>query len=603
MLILSLVLTGCGTDKSVPQNNPDKLSITLVGDNSIVVALEEKFPDITFEVEHYKGANASGYIQQHLQHPDAMPDLFIGTYFPEQELQKKSLLDLSGYEIANRYQTGFINNCSVDGHIYLLPVCYQMQFYVYNKTLFKEHGWEKPANHQELVSLVKQIRRESPELIPISLPGSLPGYSFQYFSYFSQCDFLNTPEGVKWQESFQSGKASAKEGFGEGGKLAQELIDAGAYDESLTENANTDSLLQLVNRDAAMAYVSGGYEVLNKAMKNGSDEYGAFPFMGKTDDSKAVGVSVGRYLGLSKQLGEKGNEEKLENAMKIMDYLSTPEGLALVGGSIDNVLYPLKSIENQDMIPIYRDVYEDVKSGYIGNLLYTGYTDILIESGVALGDAFAGKSDIDEALNVFDRQKSKSVAQGGSICIGEVAERMSNAEAAQFAADMYLDTGLGQISLVSDGTTSYSGNIINKAGVCGTMFEGKITDTSVYINIPYQRKFVTLMLTGQQIKTMLEEGLSITNGQDETEVFNYHWSGMNVNMKDGKVISMKISDKNMAMDKVYSVVMNEGSYSDEIAAAAEIQIHGDFPDTTSFFKEWLSKDGNYVIQKPEVNRK
>lgn len=604
---LCLTLFGCQADgpggNQEANNDPNTLTVTLVRDNGVILALEEQFPDLNFEVEHYKGANASGYLLKHLQNPDAMPDLYIGTFFPEPELQRQSLLDLSGYGFLNRFQTGFVNNSSIDGQVYLLPCCYQLHFYVYNKTLFEEHGWEKPANHRELVSLVEQIREEVPELIPISLPGRLPGYSFQYFNYFSQCDFLSTPDGVEWKKNFKAGKASAAEGLGEGAELLQELIDVGAYDPSLSDLSNAGCLEQFVRREAAMAYVCGGYRTLNSALETGSDEYGAFPFMGKTEDSKVVGVPIARYLGLGKQLGDKGNEKKLENALRVMDYLCTPEGLKLIDSTIANTLLPLKNSGEEELNPLYRDVYDDVQRGYIATPMYVGYTDIIVESGWAVRDALLGKIPMNDALKVFDERKALSIAQGGDIYVGEVKERLTNAEAAQFAANLYLDTGLGEIALVSGGPVAYSGYVGNPAGVCGVMYEGKIAEDEANINLPYNCKFATVKLTGQQIKTLLEDGITRTGEFGEQESFDYYWSGMDVAMEDGNVLSMKLDGQEVEMDQTYTVVMNEGSYSQEIAETAEVTVYEDFPDTTTYFKKWLAMDGNFLIEKPEILRK
>lgn len=60
--------------------------------------------------------------------------------------------------------------------VYLLPCSYQLQFYVYNKPLFAEHGWEKQESHRELVALVERIRAEVPELIDGTLPNVLRVY-------------------------------------------------------------------------------------------------------------------------------------------------------------------------------------------------------------------------------------------------------------------------------------------------------------------------------------------------------------------------------------------------------------------------------------------
>lgn len=132
------------------------------------------------------------------------------------------------------------------------------------------------------------------------------------------------------------------------------------------------------------------------------------------------------------------------------------------------------------------------------------------------------------------------------------------------------------------------------------MYEGKIAEDEANINIPYNCKFATLTLTGQQIKTMLETGITRSGELGDQETFDYCWSGMGVAMEDGTVTSMKFDGQDMGMDQTYEVVMNVGGYSKE---AADVTVHEDFPDTATYFKKWLAMDGHGSIKKPEVLRK
>lgn len=105
------------------------------------------------------------------------------------------------------FSTAQLDQVAIDGGVYLLPVNNAMYGIFYNKTLMKEHGWEIPANFEELEALCAEI--EEAGLIPGVLGTELTGTTFSTVFNLAKTSWLTTPEGMRWEQDFLDGQATA----------------------------------------------------------------------------------------------------------------------------------------------------------------------------------------------------------------------------------------------------------------------------------------------------------------------------------------------------------------------------------------------------------
>lgn len=363
---LLLSLTACDGKTPSPSGSGDQavaLNLLEVNNNyfrNFTKTVQNSVPDMPLNVEYYSGSNPTGYINQRLASQDP-PDIIYFSSTPSVEFQQKYLLDLSGYDFLKNYNLSLVNQRDVDGALYLVPANYSIICMLYNKTLFEEHGWKVPTTHDELVALVKQIREEVPELIPITHPGSMAGTYWRLIGEIAQCGFLGTQEGMLWQEKFVAGEASFEEGFGDTIDKLQALIDAGAFDIADQEAKNNDVTDNLLHRKAAMSFTIGGFPYLVTNLKNCEDEIGGIPYLGDTPEQQFLNVSVNN-VGISKKLSEPGNEKKLEAALKVMEYFSTEEGQNTMHVAVTDVS-PLAGSVPSEEFPPYKDVWDVFSSG------------------------------------------------------------------------------------------------------------------------------------------------------------------------------------------------------------------------------------------------
>ncbi len=566
-VILVISLTSCDSMLNPPGMLSDEenvcLSVLCVNTDysrNFVQAIRTHFPDVELQVEYYAAPNnPSGYVDCLVESGNA-PDIVYSGALLKEDLQKNYLLDLSVYDFAGQYSTSIMNQRDVDGAFYMLPGTYSVFSMLYNKSLFEEKGWEVPTTNDELVALAKRIREEEPDMIPVSHGGFAVGTYWRMLGALAQSCFLGTPEGAEWTKAYIKGKASFGTGFGNALRMMQEWKDAGVLDAADAKSINNDVYVKLMNREAAMAYPVGGLAALSKAIAEGEDKIGAFPFLGEDRDSGLLTTSMNFNFGLSKTLGESGNEQRLAKALDIMAFLSSEEGqkeLAVLDTDVSPLGQKTPPAENTP----YADVWELVESGDCLPYLLSDYYDIWVQCGSELKEAMMGDGSLESIAADMDELHRKALADQHSVQpLVAVEEDMTHPQTVQVMADLLYEMG-ADVAVVSDGT--FIGNVANTTGVSGRLFAGDIYGESSYItNIPgaLNKNLMRLTLTGKELFALLEGGHSVTEGS-ETAVFDYYWSGMDAEMKDGSIVSAVLRNGTpVEENETYHVIICTGDY-------------------------------------------
>ncbi len=568
-VIMVISLTACGSltgSDDIPDKSEASLSVLCVNTDysrNFIRTIQTRFPEVDLQIEYFAAANnTSEYIVRLLESGNGPDIVYTGTVF-EEELQKEYLLDLSVYDFAGRYSVSIMNQRDVDGAIYLLPGTYSVFSMLYNKSLFEEKGWAVPTTNDELVALAKRIREEEPGMIPVSHCGYAVGTYWRMLGSLAQSGFLGTPEGAEWTKAFVKGEESFETGFGSALQMLQQWKEAGMLDASDADSGNNDVFTQLMNREAAMAYPVGGLATLKKVMAEGDDEIGAFPFLGKDKNNTLLTLSTNFNFGLSKVLGEQGNEKRLEKALEIMDYLSSEEGQKeLVVQDTD--VSPLGRKTPPAEGSPYTDVWDHIESGDVLPFLLTDYYDIWSECGAELKEVMLGNGSMEDIAPAMDKLHQDVLAnQHSDKPLFTVTEDMTHPQTVQVMADLLHETG-GDVAVVSDGT--FINNVPNAMGVSGRLLAGTFNRVASYsINIPgaMNKHVMRLTLTGKELFALLEGGCGVT-AENETAVFDYYWSGMDAVIKDGKITSAALSDgREVQPDEKYQVIICGSDYDEE----------------------------------------
>ncbi|MDO4566362.1 MAG: 5'-nucleotidase C-terminal domain-containing protein [Oscillospiraceae bacterium] len=573
LLTLALALSlfsACGSTKR--DDGALSVFIPMAGDhfNNLEALLQEAYPDIVFEKSGYFGSASSTYLLQRFEVGD-LTDIIITTTTPSEELQKETMLDLSGYDFVQNYKASALNKLDVEGRIYFLEGPTTVRGIAYNKTLFEEMGWEAPSNHEEFTALIAQIKQES-DIMPLAIPGKYPGTYFTLMSELSFCDFLQTPDGSDWQRRFAAGEASSREGFQTGISLLQDWVDAGAFDESQNISGSTDDRIKLLGRECAMLYFLGNQSALVEEAEAAEDEFGTFPLYGLGEESDFCATGHGIKIGLNKRLGEPGNEAKLENALKLLELFSTTEGQMIYYSGESDIL-PLVG-SGSELPELFDGLKSTIDSGHTSPYLYAGYADIMTPTGEYLQKQCSSGGELSGVFELMDELRKTSL-ETGVVSLATVEETLDESQTAQFVANALNAQGLGDFALVSRG--EYSDYIQAGGGSNGKMYAGVLDSERAIVPLSgyNMQNIVTLSLSGAQVRELLELGRIIKDEEGNSVSFKYFASGLEVTRaEDGSLESALLGGEPLDETAVYTVVFTPEDYSEETAALAEPQDTG-----------------------------
>lgn len=588
LLALSMtMLTGC---IGQPKDDGNTLTVTGRTGSKMEENLREAFPDIDFEFIYYDGWNTTSELQMRTQNQD-IPDIYFGTLPMTEEQAEANLLDLSGYDFCDKFEPSILNQFDRNGHIYQLPGSVSIRCIIYNQKMFAEHGWQEPQNFDELVALCRQIREETDGITPIVLGAAANGYYFTTMTTFSQAEFLYSLEGKQWEEDYFAGRANAAEGFGTGIQMCQELIDAGAFDHEQNLGLWDAAVFQerVMTGQAAMQFVWGAQTKLFALVAEHPDDYVAIPFRNHAGDA-VLGTGINGGLGLSRRLGEPGNEKKLENALRVMEWFSTEEGQGKINNPAGSVVYPIKEAENVQTIAPLRELWYSNLDGIKAPMLYAGYEDIITPAADYIVEAVEGEHDLSGLADLIDETHRAFLAEDVDnelTFAGTFAVDFTHEETVQMVANMIHAMGNSDITLVSDGRRT--GDAPNREGAHAKFYEGPLLHDCVTVFVPgnYEKNkssIVQMTLTGAQIQALVENGKMMVLYEGESigvsadgpvegavsSIYPYYWTGMTVKLKDGKVVSMALEDGTpMEQDKTYTVSFAMDDYAPAVAAAGD----------------------------------
>lgn len=570
------LLSGCGGEQKPESRERQPLTILTSGMDysGFEDLLQEKYPEVRLEFISYTGGNSTGY-SQYLLDNGRTPDIFTIIIFGTPEQQKKSLLDLSGYEFLNHYKTADINQVTLDGAVYLVPASAAVIGICYNKTMFAEYGWEVPDTFEELIALTKTIREAGVD--PVAAQFELPGNGFFDLFTLAKTDFLSKPEGLQWERDFKAGEASAAEGLSDAAAQLQILIDCGFFDAEDTTRTMKECSEHFFNREAAMYLNAGNLTRFTQNEDGTGDQYGILPFLGQGEDNSVLISKPLSYFGLSASLAEPGNEQKLEDALRVMELLSTEEGQRSILGLQDFYIAPLKNTEIPADSP-FHEVAEELRTGHTSTLAYAGYEPIIIGVGEKVRDWVAGNCTGDDVLALADQLQADSL-DNRIPPIAVAAADFTLEESAQLQAEAIRLAAGAEIGMLSLG--GWHDGVENPTGVCGVLFKGDITQMEVNAIPPsrFGEPVCVLTLTGGEIRSLLETGLvfeiEARDGAPAAQVegFPYIPAGITVTKTaEGAVEKISWADGS-AFDEsaAYTVAIDKGGYTEEIAEKGAVR--------------------------------
>ncbi|MBE5936375.1 MAG: carbohydrate ABC transporter substrate-binding protein [Lachnospiraceae bacterium] len=553
LIVISVMITGC---KGILKNEKKHEALTLNNGKSFISKeffkkMKDKYPEINFEITNFSGNNISGYARETLKNGD-IPDIYISTQPFDEKSQKKYLVDLSGYKFINNYTTSSLSQVENDGEIYLLPTNVQLTGISYNKTLMEKYGWEVPNSFNELKDLAPKIEDKGYDVMRAVF--NLDGYPFNYFFNIGNTKYFSSSCGEKWKKEFIVGeaKATGNKNLLDSAKYFKKWVDEGFIKKSELD-AGSEPYYAFLNGESVF-YMSLGLSEYEHVAEDGNKyEFGVMPWLSENGDNNMLVSSPARYFGINKELTKKSNEQKLKDALKLLEYISTSEGQnGLVEGYPNSSLY-ITSLKNSDMgknNPFY-GMKDLIEQGNVVNLVHNGWEKLLIKIAQNIKDFVNDDINAKELLQAFDNSYKETQKDGGEDILAKAKHDMKIEDAARICGIAEAKAAKADVALVSHG--AYDRESPNPFGVNWYFYKGNVDIEVVNIFATKCSSLTVIEMKGSEIKKLVKKGFKY---YEDEEPFKYSMFVYN--------------DKKLNDNKTYKVVAGTDEFSSELQKKGKI---------------------------------
>ena len=520
-----LLLNGCGnTDKNTDANEStavpsqgqmdnegehETLTMTAMvpfrNPSHLAELVHEQYPEINIEFVPYSGFNGSAYTNEELVTGD-MPDIFIGSvYKPGDKDVQDRLIDLSAYAFTDNYTDQRLREVTEDGSVYMLPLYYNCMGITYNKTMLDKNGWELPNSLEELEKLAPKVQEAGYDLA-LSLI-QFPGSGFQYLFDILSTGYVNTLDGRKWQEDFLAGTSNFEDNaeLMSDMDLLQRWHDIGMLIYNGDPESDTNTVMKMAEGNTL--FLIGSANSLSQVESD--DEFAFMPFLSEDGSNNVYIANITKYIGLNKELENEGNEQKLEDALHVMEIISTVEGMySLSAAEQSDVLIPLKDFE----IPednVYKSMESALNEGYVAPMVYDGWEYVSASIGEKMLSFMRGECTAADVAKEIDEEQHLLQDNSEQIYT-TVTEKIEVEDCAKLVGICFAKASNADVALVStnewfdmEGDTA-----MNTKGVQCPLYAMPITDQEITAMLPtgWSGTIQTITLTGERIQELAETG-------------------------------------------------------------------------------------------------
>lgn len=514
------LLTGCISKDFLSEMSSNNVheAITIQSSfrnmSAFIDAVHERYPEINLEVIPYSGANYTAYVKAQIAAGD-MPDIYCTTYYtPGHDDVSDRLIDMSGYAFTDCYAEARLRDVTDDGAIYMLPMYYNCIGITYNKTLLEKNGWKLPDSLRELEKLAPKVRKAGCQLALDQI--QFPDYGFQYFCNIMSTNYLNTPDGRKWQERFLDGDTTlaGTQEMVKNMKILEKWRKIGMLNSN--GNPKSDEETRRKMAEGNTLFMLGSSNIFTD--EETEDEFGLMPYLSEDGTQNAFIMNVSRYIGLNKHLKDKGNEQKLEDALHVMEVLSTVKGMKALNKSYANTsLLPLKDyvVESEGY---YADIEDKLNAGVMAPFIYDGWENLIVATGRGMLSFIRGDSGLREVVQTFD-ENQHLIVDNSVAAYTKVTEKLDTSACAKAIGICFAKASGADLALISKNKwyKLTKAKDLNFEGVSGALYPLPVTDQEITSILPtgWTGNIETVTLSGKRILQLAETGYD-RNGDGKT---------------------------------------------------------------------------------------
>ena len=522
VLAASAALTACGGGSATSSTTSTAAGTTSNGGHETITMnapyhnmstfynlVKEKYPEIDLQIEPYNGLNTTSYFMD-MRKSGNLPDIYFATtYVPGRQDDAADFLDLSGYDFTGNFAQSRMREVTYEGGVYMLPLGYNALGITYNKTLLEKHGWTLPATFADLEDL--KVKCEEADVIFCRNQAGSPGYGFQYLCNILDTSFLSTVAGIDWQNKFVKGEAtvSGTPEMLEAMQLLGKWRDLGML--NADGDISDDGAVKVQMTEGNTLFLVGNSNDLN-AREDAKDTFRLMPYISESGNQNVYILNVSRFVGLNKSLGEAGNEKKLEDVLKIMDVLSTVEGMESLDPTQNNSrILPLKNAAlGEDSY--YYDIQDELNAGHTASFIYSGWENMVVPLGQEMIEFIKGNVSVDDVVAFMD-DNQHLLTDNDVTCYTTVTEILSTEDCAKAVGISFAQAIGAEAALISTNPWMNDESLaeMNGRGVSGRLFAVDITDEQLVEILPtgWNNTIQTVTLTGARIKELAETGFDL----------------------------------------------------------------------------------------------
>ena len=511
LLAALTVLPGLGL---AAEHEPITLSAPSQDAANFIEVVHEQYPEINIEVVPYSGQNMTAYLNAQLETGN-MTDIYCSSVLVQGVGDK--LMDLSGYAFMDNYVESRLREVADNGAIYFVPTFYNCTGITYNKAILEKEGWALPQNLEEMAELKEKAEAKGYQFCIDQM--KYPGYGFQYMCNIADTGYLSTIGGRQWQKAFLAGETTLADSpeMLECFEIVNKWRDLGLLNGKGDNRRLSDVVAEMAEGNTLFMLGSG-----NDFSSFGADmvsQFAIMPYLSEDGGQNVFILNISKYYGLSKRLEEPGNEQKLEDALHVMEVLSTEKGMtALYASKQGASMVALKDVQvGED--GYYDDPYvlDLINSGYTAPFIYAGWENAVVEYGNKMFEFMKGECEIEDVIQCIDEEQHRLV-QNDKETFTTVTETIETEDCARLVGVMLGKAVDADAALISE--NAYYGVLndpdLNKKGVSGALFALPVTDQEITSILPtgWNENIQTVTLTGARIKELAQTGYEVEkNGQ------------------------------------------------------------------------------------------
>lgn len=533
--------------------------------------VEERFPEIDIiQIGNYTRDRGIVEYERRLKHDD-LPDIVmtwpldVGKKYWEERL-----IDLSIMPFTNKYNNAMLNKIAKDGRLYYLPGPAQVRGIVYNKTLFAENGWLVPYDFDSFVELCKKIEASGIRSIQLGFGNSeVFDTAFVGFSY-GNC--FSTPEHAEKIAEYNDRKGSFGDHFGPALDTFQVMIDAGIWKKEDINVTYSGRENMFFSRQCAMIEDSVLMVRMGNSRFGSKDEFALMPFFSTSLPNDWGRIYMVCYIGLNKHLTEPQNKKKYDLVLKIMDYISTPEGQTALAADTGAMYSSVKNALAPD-IPEILQMRSTLRHGRSAIFPELQNAQGALREGLA--GMLSGKLSKSDVIKMVDQQNvMKNVSAVSKEVLGTASENFSLVDTGNFVTDVMREKSGAEIALFFDNGKDGK---FNGKGISARFYKGEITLDDILCVLPDMKQnevgaLQVVEMKGIELIRTLEHSIHINNNLNG---WFYYFSGLKMEYSltaesGSRIINILTSDgRPVDMQKIYTVAVMDGTFPEDAALSVK----------------------------------